>query len=639
MAELSGSEPLVNCPAERASTWDMLIRLSFRAEGTSHFVPIKEEPADTPTCTKVEAETQLGFSGVRSRRQPVPRPCLPDSSPEIDPRSSGPKEPPAEPQRRRESRAASPFSELQKEDADMSERRSQKKSIFLSSLLVCCMFASAEYSSCGEYEFFNQTSNSCQACPQCQAGQEPHMSCGYGVKDEDFACVPCPHGKYSKGKYEICRRHKDCDALYKATVKAAGTPDSDAECGPCLTGFFMLETRPRNLYGMVCHSCQNAPRNTKECMSTSVQKEKTTIDPGSTTLFPHLPEDSTGQSHLATALIIAMSTIFIMAIAIVLIIMFYILKAKPSGQACCSGQVVKTVEGQTNKQEDKKDVPDNVVIYSEKDEFDKLKAAPQKTVKSENDASSENEQLLSRSIDSDEEAASDKQGSAETNTPNPCLVNLGNKPDLCLLSLGLLDRERACNGAPAHANGQANNTQSPNHIGKVNHIASANHISTMNALNNNNKTPGMLQSRRKKILDLYGRACNVTEGLSPTELPFDCLEKASRMLSSSYSSEAAVVKTWRHLAESFGLKRDEIGGMSDGLQLFERVSTAGYSIPDLLTRLVQIERLDAVESLCSDVLGSGEMAAAAGRQGNSTFHSQLVCTTPCPSPSQRCASV
>ena len=154
-------------------------------------------------------------------------------------------------------------------------------------------------------------------------------------------------------------------------------------------------------------------------------------------------------------------------------------------------------------------------------------------------------------------------------------------------------------------------------------------------------------------------------GLSPTELPFDCLEKASRMLSSSYSSEAAVVKTWRHLAESFGLKRDEIGGMSDGLQLFERVSTAGYSIPDLLTRLVQIERLDAVESLCSDVLGVSEMAAAAaavaaaaaavtataglaagsptgvGCQGIGSFHSQLACSSPPPSlcPSPRCASV
>ncbi|XP_072253343.1 tumor necrosis factor receptor superfamily member EDAR [Leuresthes tenuis] len=519
----------------------------------------------------------------------------------------------------------------------MSARRTQKKSIFLSSLLVCCMFASAEYSSCGEYEFFNQTSNSCQACPQCQPGQEPHMTCGYGVKDEDFACVPCPQGKYSKGKYEICRRHKDCDALYKAAVRVAGTPESDAECGPCLPGYYMLKNRPRNLYGMVCHSCQNAPSNTKECMQTSKPDGKPPIDAGSTTVFPHPNKDSSGQGHLATALIIAMSTIFIMAIAIVLIIMFYILKAKPSGQACCSGQVVKAVEAQTIKQEDKKDVPDNVVIFSEKDEYDKLKATPQKTVKSENDASSENEQLLSRSIDSDEEPTSDKQGSAETTNPNPnlCLVNLGNKPNLCLLSLGL----RACNGTPTAAANQANNIPSPNHISNVNHITSSNHISNVNAINNNNKTPGMLQSRRKNILDLYARACNVTEGLSPTELPFDCLEKASRMLSSSYSSEAAVVKTWRHLAESFGLKRDEIGGMSDGLQLFERVSTAGYSIPDLLTRLVQIERLDAVESLCADVLGNSEVAAMAGRQSINSFHSQLVCPSPCTSPSQRCASV
>uniref|UniRef100_A0A3B4UJS1 Ectodysplasin A receptor n=1 Tax=Seriola dumerili TaxID=41447 RepID=A0A3B4UJS1_SERDU len=437
------------------------------------------------------------------------------------------------------------------------------------------MFASAEYSSCGENEFFNQTSNSCQACPQCQPGQEPHMICGYGVKDDDFTCVPCPQGKYSKGKYEICRRHKDCDALYKATVRVAGTPDSDAECGPCLPGYYMLENRPRNLYGMVCHSCQNAPRNTKEC------KKKPQIDPGSTTVFPHPDKGicSNGQGHLATALIIAMSTIFIMAIAIVLIIMFYILKAKPSGQACCSGQVVKAVEAQTNKQEDKKDVPEYVHMCSN----------ICLCVRSENDASSENEQLLSRSIDSDEEAASEKQGSADTNNPNPnlCLVNLGNNADIFFFFL----------------------------------------------------TAQMLQNRRKKILDLYARTCNVTEGLSPTELPFDCLEKASRMLSSSYSSEAAVVKTWRHLAESFGLKRDEIGGMSDGLQLFERVSTAGYSIPDLLTRLVQIERLDAVESLCSDVLGSNEVAAAAGRQGISSFHSQLVCPSPYPSPSQRCASV
>lgn len=88
------------------------------------------------------------------------------------------------------------------------------------------------------------------------------------------------------------------------------------------------------------------------------------------------------------------------------------------------------------------------------------------------------------------------------------------------------------------------------------------------------------------------------------ELPFDCLERTSRMLSTTYSAEKALVRTWRHLAESFGLKRDEIGGMTDGMQLFDRVSTAGYSIPDLLARLVQIERLDVVEALCFDILGA-----------------------------------
>lgn len=64
----------------------------------------------------------------------------------------------------------------------------------------------------------------------------PFQNCGYGVKDDDYDCVPCPAGKFSKGKYEICRRHKDCDALYRATVLTPGTAESDAECGSCLPG-------------------------------------------------------------------------------------------------------------------------------------------------------------------------------------------------------------------------------------------------------------------------------------------------------------------------------------------------------------------------------------------------------------------
>ncbi|KAL2081703.1 hypothetical protein ACEWY4_023556 [Coilia grayii] len=332
-------------------------------------------------------------------------------------------------------------------------------------------------------------------------------------------------------------------------------PEYGTHFNICFCRYYILENRPRNIYGMVCHSCQNAPKNTKECMR--IPKPLGPVSPSSTTSFPYTKKDP--QGHLATALIIAMSTIFIMAIAIVLIIMFYILKAKPSGQACCSGQMVKNVEAQTNKQEEKKEVQENVVIFSEKDEFDKLKPTPPKAVKSENDASSENEQLLSRSIDSDEEAAQEKQGAS----------------DLCLLSLVHLTRDKTCSA------------------------------STICNNNNSNKATG-IQSRRKKILDLYTKACSVAEGLSPTELPFDCLEKTSRMLSSTYNTDKAVVKTWRHLAESFGLKRDEIGGMTDGMQLFDRISTAGYSIPDLLTKLVQIERLDAVESLCIDLLGGLE---------------------------------
>ncbi|XP_052004464.1 tumor necrosis factor receptor superfamily member EDAR-like [Xyrauchen texanus] len=434
---------------------------------------------------------------------------------------------------------------------------------------------SAEYSNCGENEFYNYTSNSCQPCPQCQPGQEPYMNCGYGTKDEDYNCIGVSSGKFSKGKYEICRRHKDCDSLYRATALTPELPRG-RRVRQCLPGYYILENRPRNIYGWCVMRVRTPPRNIKECMRSTpvIPGRAPSVSSSSTTIFPHPEKDPTGQGHLATALIIAMSTIFIMAIAIVMIIMFYILKTKPSGQACCSGQIIKTVEVQTIKEEEKKDVQENVVIYAEKDEFDKLKLSPPKSTKSENDASSENEQLLSRSIDSDEEAAQDKQGAA----------------DLCLMSLVHLTREKTC----------SNNN------------------------NSSSKTTG-IHSRRKKILDLYTKACSVAEGLSPTELPFDCLERTSRMLSATYSTDKAVVKTWRHLAESFGLKRDEIGGMSDGVQLFDRVSTAGYSIPDLLTRLVQIERLDAVEALCFDILGGPENGVPP-----SSHHPNL---------SSRCASV
>ncbi|KAM5228278.1 tumor necrosis factor receptor superfamily member EDAR [Ctenodactylus gundi] len=431
----------------------------------------------------------------------------------------------------------------------MAHTRDGRWTPWLPVLLVSLLCSAwAEYSSCGENEYYNQTTGLCQLCPPCGPGEEPYMSCGYGAKDEDYGCVPCPAEKFSKGGYQICRRHKDCEGFFRATVLTPGDTENDAECGPCLPGYYMLENRPRNIYGMVCYSCLLAPPNTKECVGvTSGASANSPRTSGGSTLppFQHAHKELSSQGHLATALIIAMSTIFIMAVAIVLIIVFYILKTRPSAPACCSTPG-KSGDTPVSQDEEKKEAPDGVVMFSEKGEFEKLTATPAKTTKSENDASSENEQLLSRSVDSDEEPAPDKQGS----------------PELCLLSLVHLAREKSVTS---------------------------------------NKSAG-IQSRRKKILDVYANVCGVVEGLSPTELPFDCLEKTSRMLSSTYNSEKAVVKTWRHLAESFGLKRDEIGGMTDGMQLFDRISTAGYSIPELLTKLVQIERLDAVESLCADIL-------------------------------------
>uniref|UniRef100_A0A8P0T6R5 Tumor necrosis factor receptor superfamily member EDAR n=2 Tax=Canis lupus familiaris TaxID=9615 RepID=A0A8P0T6R5_CANLF len=388
----------------------------------------------------------------------------------------------------------------------MAHTGDRKRMPWLPVLVSLLCSARAEYSNCGENEYYNQTTGLCHECPQCGPGEEPYLSCGYGTKDEDYGCVPCPAEKFSKGGYQICRRHKDCEGFFRATVLTPGDMENDAECGPCLPGYYMLENRPRNIYGMVCYSCLLAPPNTKECAGASS---------GASANFP----STSGSSTLSPF--------------------------QHAHKACCTSHPVKSVEAQVSKEEEKKEPQDSVVIFSEKDEFEKLTTAPAKTAKSENDASSENEQLLSRSMDSDEEPATDKQGS----------------PELCLLSLVHLAREK-----PAAT-----------------------------------KSAG-IQSRRKKILDVYANVCGVVEGLSPTELPFDCLEKTSRMLSSTYNSEKAVVKTWRHLAESFGLKRDEIGGMTDGLQLFDRISTAGYSIPELLTKLVQIERLDAVESLCADIL-------------------------------------
>lgn len=47
--------------------------------------------------------------------------------------------------------------------------------------------ASAEYSNCGENEYYNQTTGMCHDCPKCEPGEEPYMvtsasSSGWGTR-------------------------------------------------------------------------------------------------------------------------------------------------------------------------------------------------------------------------------------------------------------------------------------------------------------------------------------------------------------------------------------------------------------------------------------------------------------------------
>lgn len=95
-------------------------------------------------------------------------------------------------------------------------------------------------------------------------------------------------------------------------------------------------------------------------------------------------------------------------------------------------------------------------------------------------------------MDSDEEASSDKQVSAESGEPGPCLVNLENKPDLCLLSLGLVDRDRGCGRTSAIITCPESNNSS------FNNVASTNPVSSMNTINSSNKMPGVRKEKRKE---------------------------------------------------------------------------------------------------------------------------------------------
>ncbi|KTF91898.1 hypothetical protein cypCar_00036399, partial [Cyprinus carpio] len=332
------------------------------------------------------------------------------------------------------------------------------------------------------------------------------LNCGYGSKDDDYSCVACPAGKFSKGKYEICRRHKDCDSLYRATILTPGTLESDAECGPCLPGYYILENRPRNIYGMVCHSCQNAPRNIKECMQSTPPSSgrAPSVPSSSTTIFPH------------------------------------------AEKACCSGQIIKTVEAQTNKQEEKKEVQETVVIFAEKDEFDKLKPSSPKTVKSI--------QTLNACTVAVRTTRHQRTSTASTVTEEAALGQTGSA-DLCLLS----------------------KTCSTNTISNINTSSSCSRATGVNTTHTyiyrgvkNAGKPYLNSQQKKKDPGFVRKSLQCCRGLSPTEAFRSTVWSAAvRDAQHHYSTDKAELRNVGTRRE-LGLKRDEIGAWTDCMQLFDR---------------------------------------------------------------------
>lgn len=126
-------------------------------------------------------------------------------------------------------------------------------------------------------------------------------------------------------------------------------------------------------------------------------------------------------------------------------------------------------------------------------------------------------------MDSDEEASTDKQVSAESSEPGSCLVNLENKPDLCLLSLGLVDRDGGCGRSPAIITCPESNSLS------FNNVASTNHVSSMNTINSSNKMPGVRDEKKKESIRSHAviyrsahfphRCCRVAGGRSWIFMP------------------------------------------------------------------------------------------------------------------------
>lgn len=164
-------------------------------------------------------------------------------------------------------------------------------------------------------------------------------------------------------------------------------------------------------------------------------------------------------------------------------------------------------------------------------------------------------------MDSDEEAALERQGAADPN-PSLCLLNLGTKPDICLLSLGLLNRDKTGSNptSPINANNISNsnaniinnnNYNKATGVREISHshptmyfynVLQCNYFITYSTFHSVSSFRFRAGGRRSWICMLEPavwprvRTHTSTPGFSPIELPFNCLAKDTCMLDSCYNT-------------------------------------------------------------------------------------------------------
>ncbi|XP_066522219.1 tumor necrosis factor receptor superfamily member 19 isoform X2 [Hoplias malabaricus] len=128
------------------------------------------------------------------------------------------------------------------------------KLLFTMLFLVAIM--AEERRECREQEYKDLFGN-CNACRQCDAGQELSKECGFGY-GEDAQCVPCRAGRFKEDSgLQKCKPCLDC-ALLNRFQKTNCSSSSNAVCGDCLPGFYR-KTKLSGFQDMECIPCGDPP--------------------------------------------------------------------------------------------------------------------------------------------------------------------------------------------------------------------------------------------------------------------------------------------------------------------------------------------------------------------------------------------